>query len=97
VTHEERRLFRRIVGRSSRALNRRLGVPTADLASACGSRRRELRLDRVCRFKYRRPEVHVRLNGRIVAFDAVRELVVSPALSDASADQVATTVAPGAA
>jgi transposase len=95
--------------------NRRFGVPAADPAPAWRSRPRDLRLDRVCCFKYRRRvasdhtvrmdgqvlqlppgpgrigyagrrvEVHVRLDGRIVAFDGERELAVSPAPPDASA------------
>lgn len=95
--------------------NRRFRVPAADPAPAWRPRPRDLRLDRVCCFKYRRRvasdhtvrmdgqvlqlppgpgrvgyagrrvEVHVRLDGRIVAFDGERELVVSPAPPDASA------------
>jgi transposase len=95
--------------------NRRFGVPAADPAPAWRPRPPDLRLDRVCCFKYRRRvasdhtvrmdgqvlqlppgpgrvgyagrrvEVHVRLDGRIVAFDGERELVVSPAPPDASA------------
>lgn len=95
--------------------NRRFGVPAADPSPAWRPRPRDLRLDRVCCFKYRRlvaadhtvrmdgqvlqlppgpgrvgyagrrVEVHVRLDGRIVAFDGERELVVSPAPPDASA------------
>jgi transposase len=95
--------------------NRRFGVPAADPAAAWRARPRDLRLDRVCCFKYRRRvasdhtvrmdgqvlqlppgpgrvgyagrrvEVHVRLDGRIVAFDGERELLVSPAPPDAGA------------
>jgi hypothetical protein len=95
--------------------NRCFGVPLADPTPAWRPRPRDLRLDRVCCFKYRRRvasdhtirmdgqvlqlppgpgrvgyagrrvEVHVRLDGRIVAFDGERELVVSPAPPDAGA------------
>ena len=95
--------------------NRRFGVPANDPSPAWRARPRDLRLDRVCCFKYRRRvasdhtirmdgrvlqlppgpgrvgyagrrvEVHVRLDGRIVAFDGERELVVSPAPPDAHA------------
>jgi hypothetical protein len=95
--------------------NRRFAVPPADPASAWRPRPRDLRLDRVCCFKYRRRvasdhtirmdgqvlqlppgpgrvgyagrrvEVHVRLDGRIIAFDGEHELVVSPAPPDAAA------------
>jgi transposase len=95
--------------------NRRFGVPAADSTPAWRPRPRDLRLDRVCCFKYRRRvasdhtihldgqvlqlppgpgrvgyagrrvEVHVRLDGRIVAFDGERELVVTTAPPDASA------------
>lgn len=95
--------------------NRRFGVPPLDPTSAWRVRPRDLRLDRVCCFKYRRRvasdhtirmdgrvlqlppgpgrvgyagrrvEVHVRLDGRIVAWDGERELAVSAAPPDAAA------------
>ena len=112
---DDRASANRVLAQYLPRFNRRFGVPAADPAPAWRPRPRDLRLDRVCCFKYRRRvasdhtvrldgqvlqlppgpgrvgyagrrvEVHVRLDGRIVAFDGERQLVVSPAPPDASA------------